>query len=289
MIWAGFAALSTLGAASMPLLHQHFKPDSAAMLFWLRLFSFLALAPVVFWLGAPIDWRFYAGTGAIALWMCACDVIYFNAVKKHGAGVVSRLLPAAAMLTFFLWFAVDTNLLIKYLHAPLHSLAILAALSFGVYCASRLHHDHVSKTAVRDIWFVMITAAVGPIVAKLVLGYADKAVAPLAFTATQGFVLAWIYVGYQIMTHRVPHTIFFGRHSLLTGALIAVASMISIAGKAYAYQYVDNPAYVSMVLFTAPFMIALYERAIGKVDDSDRVAGFGIVLAAAAIVLLQIK
>lgn len=289
MIWPVFAAVSTLGAAAMPLLHQHFKPDSASMLFWLRIFSFTALLSPVAYLGFPLDWRFYVGTGLIALWMSICDIFYFNAVKKHGAGVVSRLLPGSALVTFFLWFAFDPALIQKYLAMPLHTIAILACLAFGVFCASRLHHDHISRSAVRDIWFVMITAAIGPIAAKLVLTFADKDVAPLAFTMTQGFYLGFAYLAYQLMTRRVPMHVFFGRHSLTTGALIAVASMISIAGKAYAYQTVDNPAYVSMVLFTAPFLIALYERFIGKPDDSDKRAGFGLVLAAAAIILLQIK
>lgn len=289
MIWSGFALVAVLGSAAMPLLHQHFKPDSAAMLFWLRFFSFCALLPAVLYFGIPQNPRFYIGTGIIALWMCFSDIVYFNGVKKHGAGVVSRLLPASAMVTFFLWFAFDPALMTRYLNAPIQSLAILTALFFGVFCATRLHHDHISRAAIRDIWFVMLSASIGPIAVKLVLAYATKDVAPLAFTATQGLYLALVYLIYQLIRQRVAPDIFFGPHARYTGAMIALGSMVSIVCKSYAFQYVDNPAYVSMVLFTAPFLISLYERWIGHPDDSDKWAGFGIVLAAGAIIFLQIK
>jgi hypothetical protein len=289
MMWPIFALISVLGATAMPLLHQQLRPDSAGMLFWLRIISFVVMLPVVLYLGLPTNIWFYVGTLGISIWMSLCDVLYFNAVKKHGAGVVSRILPGAALGTFFLWFIFDPLLIEKYVAQPTHSLILLGVMGFGVFCATHLTRDHVSRGAIRDIWFVIVSAVIGPIIVKLVLGLAPKDVAPLAFVMTQGLIVALLYLGYQMRTHRIPHGVFFGRYTLICGAVIAVASMISIAAKSYAFIYVDNPAYVSLVLFTAPVFISLIERALGHPDHSNKWAGFGLVMASATIGLLQIK
>ena len=288
-MWSIFALISVCGAAAMPLLHQHFKPDSVSMLFWLRLLSFIVMLPAVVYFGFPTDWKFYVGTAVIALWMSVTDILYFNGVKKHGAGVIARLLPPSAIVTFFLWFVIDPALIDKYIAHPQQSVMILLALLFGVFCATRLRHDHISLAAIRDIWFVIFSASIGPIAAKMVLSWAPKDVAPLAFVMFQGAILAIVYLVYHMKQRKVPDSVFFGRYSLMCGAIIAIASMISIAAKNYAFIYVDNPAYVSMVLFTAPFLIGLAERVMGKPDNSDKWAGFGLVLAAGMIILLQIK
>lgn len=289
MIWPVFAFIATLGAAAMPLLQQHFRPSSVAMLFWMRLFSLAALAPFTLALGMPQDIRFYIGTFLIAAWMSLTDILYFNGVKKHGAGVIARVLPASAIVTFFLWFAFDPALVFKYMDRPVHSMVVIGALFTAAYFASHLKKCDVSIAAMRDIWFVMLGAAIGPIAAKITLSYAAPDVAPLAFGMMQGVLLGGGYLAYQLIWRPETNTVFFGRYSVLVGALIAIASMVSIVGKAYAYQYVDNPAYVSMVLFTAPFMISLYERAMGHKDESNKWAGFGLVIAAAILVIFQIK
>ena len=289
MIWSIFALAAVIGAAGMPLLHQHFRPETLPMLFWLRVFSFLCMTPVVLYLGVPGNMWFYVGTAVIALWMAITDMMYFNGVKNHGAGVVSRILPIAAIPTFFLWFAVKPELIETYINDPYRSVAILACLMMGVYFATRMRHDPVSLAAVRDIWFVILGASLGPIAAKIVLGFAPMGVSGLAFIWVQAAILAPVYAVYA-HTHRpLPLRIFWGRHALAVGAVIAVASMLSIGAKSYAFLMAENPAYVSVVLFTAPFLISLYERMIGHKDESDRRAGFGLVLAAAALVLLQIK
>ena len=132
-MWALFALLATCGAAAMPLLAQHFKPDSVSMLFWLRAFSFAIMLPIVLSIGAPLDPLFYIGTAGVAIWMSVNDVVYFNAVKKHGAGVIARILPGTALVTFFLWFLFDPALIDKYLAHPMHSMVILALMAFGIW------------------------------------------------------------------------------------------------------------------------------------------------------------
>jgi hypothetical protein len=287
-MWILFAALATCGAAAMPLLHQHFKPDSASMLFWMRVTSFLALAPIVFWMGAPQNPWFYIGTLGIAVWMSINDVIYFNAVKKHGAGVITRILPGAAILTFFLWFAFDWDLISVYIANPGRSIIILAIMLFGVWCAAHLTRDAVSIAAVRDIWFVLLSATIGPIIVKIVLSFAPHAVGPLAFVAVQGIIVAVLYLGHHLKTQTVPPAIFFGRASLRIGAIIALASILSIGARGYAIQYVDNPAYVSMVALTAPVLIAAVERALGHQDSSNQWAGFGLVIAAILLAVFKL-
>lgn len=287
-MWALFAALATCGAAAMPLLHQHFKPDSASMLFWLRLVSFVVMAPLALYIGAPTAVAFYSGTIVIAIWMSVVDVIYFNAVKRHGAGVVARILPGAALATFFLWFAFDPSLIGRYVDAPTQSAMILGVMIFGVWCAAHLTRDHVSLAAVRDIWFVIFSAIIGPIAVKIVLDWGGNNItAPLAFIAVQGAVVALLYLTYQIVKRPVEMATFMGRYSLFVGGLIAIASMVSIGGRGYAIQFVDNPAYVSMVALTAPVLISAYERWVGRPDASNQWAGFGLL--GAAILLAALK
>lgn len=288
-MWSLFAFLSVAGAASMPLLHQAIRSDTLSMLFWLRVFSFFCMVPIVLYIGLPTHPFFYIGTILIALWMAITDMIYFNGVKKHGAGVISRVLPMAAIPTFFLWFLYNPALIQNYLDHPVRSLMILGCLFFGVFCATRMRHDHISLAAVRDIWFVILGATLGPIASKIVLSYAPLNVSGLAFVMTQGGILAIAYYLYWLIKKPVAGDIFLSRLSIGAGALIALGSMLSIGAKAYAFILVDNPAYVSVVLFTAPVFIAAIEKWMGKKDESDKIAGFGLVLAAALLVTLQFK
>lgn len=292
MIWSLFATLSMLSGAAQPILQQKFQANSFAMLFWMRIITLTCMIPAFVYFGRkygfPDDPLFYGGALIVAMVATFTDLIFFNAVKKHGAAVCTRLLPGTALITFIVWFVFDHALLAKYLNAPWQSAMICAVLIAGVFFATRLKKCEFSLAAARDIWPVLVFAAGGPVFIKHVLALANPNIAPYGYVMVQAAFVATVFLTHQVIKHPVPRAEFVGTLAIKTGILIGMASMVSIVTRAFAVIYVDNPAYVGMILFTAPFFVGLYDRLMGRPDESHKWAGYGLILCAILLALLKI-
>ena len=220
------------------------------------------------------------------LW-CICDVIYFRAVPVVGAGVVSRLLPSAVIISFLAWFLVDPDLLDKYIAHPLQSLIIAGIVCAATFCATLLHKCPVSWQGIRLIWFVIFAACVGPIIDKLALGYAPAKQAPFAFMCFQGLFMVGLWSIYFLIRKPIPFATLISGHSLKTGAAIGAVATLVLYLKTVALMQVEQPAYLSVLLFTDALWILLIYRLLGRKDDSNIWAGLGIVGCAVALILVK--
>jgi hypothetical protein len=286
-LWAVLGLLAALLSTAIPLIQERMKGDGFAIAFWVKVSAVVLTAPAAFYFGIPSEPKFYMTLAATALLWCVSDVIYFRAVPLAGAGVVSRLLPSAVLISFVLWFFVDTTLLDKYLSNPALSSLIVGVLLLATFFAVMVKRDPVSWQGVRLVWFVIFAACVGPVIDKLSLGYAPVRQAPYAFMFFQGLMMIGFWGLYYAIKKPLPLNVLFSPAQMKTGGAIGLVGTIVLTLKTVALADVEQPAYLSVLLFTDALWIILYYRLIGKHESSNIWAGLGIVGCAIALIVLK--
>ena len=127
--WAILGLLAALISVAIPLIQERLRANGFALAVMVKLVTCLSVAPFVLKEGFPDSPVFYACVALTSLLWCVSDVIYFRSVPLAGAGVISRLLPSAVLISFILWFAFDPSLIGKYLQKPWQSGAIAAVIA----------------------------------------------------------------------------------------------------------------------------------------------------------------
>lgn len=286
-IWAVFALFCAASSALVLIIPERVKCDGFALAFWNKVAAFFFMVPMVLYMGMPAQWEFYALVAAQAMLWVISDVIFFRALPKVGAGVVSRILPISVIVTFFLWFLFDHALLREYISTPWRSAGVCVALCGSVYFAMRLKKDPVSWNAIRMIWFVLFAAVVGPLMYKFVTKYATIEQGPFAFVFFESLVMVSVWSVFYAVKKPIPSSVLFSKESLKGGAMVGAAMSVVSLTKFAAMHSVDNPGLVPAVKYIDAIIIMAYYRAIGKVEKADVVAGLGIVFCAVAIILLR--
>jgi hypothetical protein len=287
-LWAVLGLTAAFLQAFMPLLQEKMKADGFALAFWVKVAAVAIAGPfAILETGLPADPQFYIVVGITALLWCVSDVIYFRAIPVVGAGVVTRVLPSAVIITFVLWLFIDPALAAKYLDRPWQSTAIAAIILASTGFATWLHKCPVSWQGVRLVWFVIFAACVGPIIDKLALGYAPAKQAPLAFMFVQGSIMLALWLIYYALRRPIPARVLFSRHSIQTGAAIGIVATLVLFLKTKALLLCEHPAYLSVLLFTDALWIILIYRLLRHKDGSNIAAGLGIVVCAALLVLVK--
>lgn len=286
-LWAVLGLSAALLSTAIPLIQEKMKGDGFAIAVWVKVTVVALTALPAFHFGLPADPKFYLTLAVTALLWCVSDVVYFRAVPRVGAGIVSRLLPSAVLISFVLWFLIDPALLTAYLAHPLVSLAIVAVLVFATLCAMLVKRDPVSWAGVRLIWFVIFAACVGPVIDKLSLGYAPARQAPWAFMFFQGLMMLGFWAIYFLLRRPVSATLLFSREQIATGAVIGAVGTAALALKTTALVDVEQPAYLQVLLFTDALWILLYYRLTGRPETSNILAGLGLVFSAVALIVLK--
>ncbi|OIN87822.1 MAG: hypothetical protein AUJ12_00525 [Alphaproteobacteria bacterium CG1_02_46_17] len=284
-ILLGFAA-SFLNTA-IPLIQEKVKADGFAVAVWVKITVVVTSLPVVLYMGFPTDIGFYVMTAISGAIWCINDIIYFRTIPVVGAGVVSRILPASVILSFVVWFAFDPALLVTYLERPWQAGALFAIVLLSVSFSMMMKSCPITWKGVRMIWFVVLAAAIGPLIDKLSLGYAPAAKAPSAFMFSQGLIMLVFWASYSLIKRPVSRAVFLSKDSLKAGLSIGVVASAKLALKFQALIYCDHPALLSVILFTDALWIIFYYRLTGREDHSKIWAGLGLVGCAAALVLVK--
>ncbi|HOO51755.1 MAG TPA: hypothetical protein PLK94_10760 [Alphaproteobacteria bacterium] len=291
-ILLGFAA--SLFNTAIPLIQEKFKGDGFAVAVWVKIAVVVISLPIVLYMGMPTDTGFYILTATSAIIWCINDIIYFRTIPIVGAGVVSRILPASVILAFVVWFFFDPVLLDKYLEHPLQAIAICAIVLLSVIFAIMMKSCPITLKGMKLIWFVVLAAAIGPLIDKLALNIAvddgtttSAGQAPFAFMFTQGLIMLILWTSYSLIKKPITKQIFLAKESVKAGLSIGVVATIKLGLKFQALVYCEHPALLSVILFTDAIWIILYYRLTGKQDHSKIWAGLGLVGCAAALVLVK--
>jgi hypothetical protein len=286
-LWAVFGLISATLSAGVMLVQERVKLDGFVMAFWNKFAAMLFAVPMVLYFGLPSSPVFYVLLFGSAFVWAIGDVIFFNAIPKVGAGVVSRILPASVIITFFLWFLIDPAVWQKYLDTPGRSALVVLVLLGSVYFATRLKNCPVTWEAVRLIWFVFVAAVAWPLVAKLVMGQASPAQGPFAYVFFESLAMVLLWSAYYAFKKPVAWRTLISKKSLKGGFLVGAFSSLMVASNVAAIGLVDNPGLIPAVKFTDTVIILFYYRMISHREKADVISGLGIVACAAAIIILK--
>lgn len=286
-LWFMLALSAAMTTTAVPLIQEKFKADGFALAFWIKVFVSILTLPALLYVGLPKDPLFYGYLALTAVIYSVSDVVYFRSVPLVGSGVVTRLLPISVVVTFFLWFLVDPQLWRDYLAEPYKMAAIGVILLAFLAFASRLKQCTVSWQGLHLLWPVIMAACIGPVISKLSLGHAGHVQAPFAYVCIQSVMMVMCMGVYYQIKKPVPRVVMVSAAALRTAVILAVVSSIMIFLKMKAIQLVDNPGFVSLVVFTDSLWVLLVYKVIGKKETANIWAGLGIVACAVAVIAVK--
>lgn len=287
LIWVPLGLLAAFASIGIPLVQEKFNGHPFCVAVWIKIGVVFLTLPFVMYFGLPDNPNFYLFAGISGLIWSVSDVIYFRTVSEVGAGVVSRLLPSAILLSFLGWFFFDPSLLTKYIENPLQGYGALAIICAASFFAMNLKSCPVSAQGFKRIWFVILAAAIGPLVEKVSMGNTPKAQTPFAFVMVQALMMLGFWGIFALIKRPCSRAVFRAPSSWKTGLFISIFVTIALILRFTALQYVEHPAFLSVLLFTDALWILAYYRLTGRKDDSKVWAGLGIVGCAAALVLVK--
>jgi hypothetical protein len=286
-LWAFFGLLAATLSAVMMLMQERLKVNGYALAFWNKAACVLITLPFVIAHGMPEDPVFYILIALSAVLYAVSDVLFFSAIPKSSAGAVARLIPSASVLSFLLWFVISPALFMKYLEAPVVAGAIFVTLCLCAFFALRLKKCEITMATLRTIWFVIFAATVGPLLTKLTTFHADMKQAIYAYVFFQALMMMALWLGYLFIKKPVPLTTFFARRAWQDGLLIGSVSAFMVLTKFTSFYYVDNPAYIPAITALDSVIILLIYKVSGRKIEGDIVSGLGIVVCAAALIILK--
>lgn len=298
-LWAVFGLLIAILQASRPLVQERYKVKGYALAIGNKLVIALLSLPFVIAYGMPTEPLFYLGIAFTSVIWCISDVYYFNTVEKYGAGPVSRILPAAIIVSFVLWFFIDPQLLQIYAATPLRSIGIALCILGAAWCATHLSRCTVSRGAFRMLWPTFAAATVGVILMKLVLESAQNSgqghQAAISYAFVESLIMMSYWGAFSLYRRaRGSHQASTITIKDLTAPVTLKASLaigLVMLGVLYlrseALLITENPAYLTVLAHTDVLWIILAYRLTGRKETSNVRAGLGIVACAVALIVLK--
>lgn len=286
-LWALFGLGTAVLSAAMMLMQERLKVNGYALAFWNKVACVTVTFPFVIFYGLPSNPLFYFYLFSTSVLYAISDVVFFSGITKSSAGAVSRLIPGASIFSFLLWFVIDPSLLEKYLNVPVISSLIFLTLCAFAFFALRLKKCEITMQTLREIWFVIFAATIGPLLTKMTTFYADMDQARYGYVFIQALMMMSLWLVYLAIRKPVPLETFFARSTWQCGLLIGAVASVAILLKFTSFYYVDNPAYIPAIVALDSVIILGFYKLSGKKAEGDLVAGLGIVACAATLIILK--
>jgi hypothetical protein len=286
-LWAIYGLLASLCVVAMLMIQEKHRGEGFAVAFWIKFFVVLWTLPLVLKTGLPDNPEFYMLIAVSAVLYCLSDVVYMRAIPQIGSGLLTRVMPGAVVLSFLLWLMIDHQLIDKYLDHPYQSAGIFASVLLAAISAAFLKKCPVSWQGIRLIWFCIFAATVGPTLNKIILNQTLTGSAAVTYVATQGLLMVLFWSIYYAARKPIPVSVLFSRHNIKVGFMISGFSTGMMLLKTQAVLLADNPAYVSIMMYTDALWVILIYKLIGRKETGNIWAGLGVV--ASAIMLIIFK
>lgn len=288
-LWFFAALTASLLSAFGNHMHQRLGGTNTASAVWMKITAVTVCVPMMIMNGIPTEPKFHLFTAIAAAIWCVNDLVYFSAVKKHGAGLLSRLWPAGAVLGFIAWFFVKPDLLGQYLADVPRFAAISAAIALCAFCAFMLQRCALSAAAIKDVWYVIGISVIGIICVKTAIDYAPAEQSVFGYMGIEAMIMLAFYSVYFSIKRRGAFREVISRDGIRTGGLVSLFLVCAGLSRMYAFDTVDHPAFVTAVCMLDVVWLMLLTRLAGWEDKSNKWAGLGIVAATVALAFLKIR
>lgn len=288
MLWVPLGLGASFLAALQPLVQEKYKANAFALAIGIKIVMVLGTLPFVLLRGLPDEAHFYIGIIATSIVWCISDVYYYRAVQVVGAGPVSRLLPATAILSFVAWLIIQPALLDEYFAHPWVGAGITLCILSASFFATCLTRCHVSRQAFRLLWFVMLASAMDPIAAKLILGSTGAAKqAPFAYVFVEASFMLVLWGVFALVRRPFAARIMLDPLVIRASVFIGILNATRLVIQNYAYMDVENPAYLRVLMFTDALWVIIIYKLVGRQEQANVLAGLGIVASAAGLIFLK--
>lgn len=269
------------------LLQEKIKLNGYAAAFWIKATCVLVTLPFVLAYDISSDPWFYIYLAMTAVIYAICDVVFFTAVSKSGAAVVARLVPAASVISFMIWFLVDPALLDKYTAKPAIFAMIFFTLCLFAFFSFRLKKCSVTMNALKTIWFVLFAAVTGPMITKMITHHADMKEAIYSYVFFQGLMMMTLWLAFLLIRRPVALSNFFAPAIAVRGLMIGCMSAGMVLLKFTSFYFVDNPAYIpAMIALDSVIILGVY-KALGWKAEGDVRSGLAVVACVVALIILK--
>jgi hypothetical protein len=286
-LWIPLGLMATLISTALPLIQEKRKADGFAVAVWMKIVAAIATLPILIWVGFPSNPYFFLMAFLSACLWAISDVIYFKSAPIVGAGIITRLIPTSVLLTFVLWFFFEPSLLIQYLSKPLWAAVMAAAIIGASLSAFFLKKCTLSWQGFRMIWFVIFAACAGTILDKLTLNMSNRTSLPFVFIFTQACFMLALWGLWGIVKKPLSVQEFLSRNNRITGLSIGALATVTLILKMFALKLTDHPAFLSVLLFTDAVWVLLYYKITKRKEDSNVIAGLGIVVCALVLIVAK--
>ncbi len=286
-LWAIYGLLSALCVVVMLLVQERMKAEGFALSFWVKFFVVTLTLPLAMRIGFPEKPVFYLMMAISAVLYCISDVAYFRAIPKVGSGLVTRVMPVAVVISFLLWLVIDPSLLRQYSMHPMQTFGIIASVLLAAISGIFLKRCPVSWQGIKLIGVCLFAACVGPTFNKLALHQAPSGQAVLSYIVIQGFFMLGFWSLYAIIRKPISYPVLFSPHNIKAGLIVGLFSTAMLILKMQAVYLADNPAYVSILMYTDALWIILIYKAIGRKETGNIWAGLGIVASAVLLIIFK--
>ncbi|MBU0859384.1 MAG: hypothetical protein KJ667_05560, partial [Alphaproteobacteria bacterium] len=282
-IWFLCALAASVFSALGNFTHQKLGGTNTASAVWMKIIALTISIPMIVRSGLPTEPMFYVMTaGASAIW-CINDLVYFNAVKNHGAALLSRLWPMGTILGFMAWFFIKPDLFTAYMQDMPRFAGIIFAVTLCVGCAIMLQRCAFSAAAFKAVWKVILLGVLGIILVKSAVDYAPSNQSVFGYLGIEAAIMLVFYGIYFKLRRPAAFREVTSLDGAKTGGMVAAFLVSAGVIRMYAFDAVDHPAFVTAVCMLDVVWLMIITRIVGWEDKSNKWAGLGIVVAAIAL------
>lgn len=286
-LWWVYALITSCFAAIYYTINQYAMLPGHTLVFWRGVIPLVVLSPLLFFLEWPTNEVFYVASISTSLIVSYTDARVLQGVAMYGSGVSLRMKPFSVWLIFILWFLTHDTHRDDLLADPLRFFAIIITLGVGVYAASNLRECKVTKRAFLFFLPVILSSAIVDILNKTAMDHSGFLSGVILYAWIQALIISVITFAHHHFNHALNIRDMFYKKTVLIGIFLGMCVVIMNVSKNMAMSYTENPAYVTSIVFIAPFWVSLFYKVINFHEEADVKSGLLLVLSSIFLVLLN--
>jgi hypothetical protein len=285
--WWLYAFITSVFAAIYYTINQYANLPGYTLVFWRGFIPLITLTPLLFFLEWPNNHTFYIATITTSLIVTYTDARVLQGVAIFGGGVSLRMKPFSVWLIFLLWFCTHADHRNDLLSDPLKFICILMTLCVGAYAASNLRKCNISNKAFFYFLPIILSSALIDVLNKTAMDHSGLMSGVIIYAWIQALIISVFTAAHHVINKNLLVKDIFNSKTVLTGIFLGLCVVVMNISKNIAMSYTVNPAYVTAIVFIAPFWVSLFYKITKYEEEADVRSGAILVLSSIALVLLN--